>query len=106
MASVKKLLGLRIKELRKKRGLTQEELAEKAEISPPSVSKIESGIFHPSEENLEKIAQILNVEIYELYLFNGFKPKEELKEDLHKTIDSINEKELKLIYKLIKSVLN
>ena len=54
MSNLKKLLGTRIRELRRKRGLTQEKLAELAEISAPSISKIESGIYHPSEENIER----------------------------------------------------
>lgn len=106
MANIKKLLGARIKELRKKRGLTQEKMAELIEISPPSVSKIESGIYHPTEENIKKIAEVLNVEIFELYKFNQLISKEDIKDKLHLIIDSLNEKDLKLAYKLLNSLLN
>ena len=39
----RKLLGLRIKELRKRASLSQEVLAEKAGIEPTSLSNIENG---------------------------------------------------------------
>lgn len=40
----KRLIGLRIKELRKNKGLSQEELAEKAETSPNYLSRMERGV--------------------------------------------------------------
>lgn len=105
MASVKKLLGRRIREIRKLRGYTQEQLAELLEISPPSISKIENGVFQPSEENLENIAKVLNVEIFKLYMFDRFEEKEEIKKELLRLIDSANEKEMKLIYKIVSGIL-
>lgn len=105
MANINKLLGKRIKEIRKKRGYTQEKLAELLEISASSISKIESGIFHPSEENLENIAKVLNVEIFKLYMFDRFEEKEEIKKELLRLIDSANEKEIKLIYKIVSGIL-
>lgn len=40
MGNIKNLLGKRIKEIRKRRGLTQEKLAELAGIEIPSLSNI------------------------------------------------------------------
>lgn len=78
--NVKKLLGSRIKELRKYRKMTQEQLAELIDIEPNNVSKIEIGKNYPSPENLAKIALALNIEIHELFMFdNGQKPIEEIK---------------------------
>ncbi len=77
---VKKLLGSRIKELRKFRKMTQEKLAELIDIEPNNVSKIEIGKNYPSPDNLAKIALALNIEIYELFMFdNGQKSIEEIK---------------------------
>ena len=45
MGEIKKLLGQRIRQLRKARGLTQEELAEMLEIGTPNISYIENGKF-------------------------------------------------------------
>lgn len=47
MGNIKSLLGKRIKEIRKKRGLTQEKLAELAGIETPSLSNIENGKNYP-----------------------------------------------------------
>ena len=54
-------IGNRITELRKRFGWTQEELAEKADLTPQFVSYAESGkrAMHP--ENLLKLSKALNV---------------------------------------------
>lgn len=56
-------LGLRIKELRTKRGLSQTELAKLVGVTPSSISQVESNLIYPSLPGLLKIAEILAVEI-------------------------------------------
>ena len=87
MSELKKLLGKRIKEIRVARNLTQEDLSELTEIGASSISKIESGHFHPTDENLERIAKALNVEPYKLYMFNHQKDINNLKQDIIKMLD-------------------
>lgn len=53
----------RIKELRKKANFTQVEVAEKLGISQPAYASWERGVKKPTQENLVKIAQILNVSV-------------------------------------------
>lgn len=53
--NIKKLLGSRLQEIRKIRKLTQEQVAEFAEIETSSISNIENGKYYPSAENLNKI---------------------------------------------------
>ena len=65
----RKLLGKRIKEVRKRLGLTQEKLAELINIETTSLSSIESGRHFPSLVTLEKIAKNLNVELKVLFDF-------------------------------------
>ena len=79
MSELKKLLGKRIREIRVARNLTQEDLSELTDIGASSISKIESGHFHPTDENLERIAKALKVEPYKLYMFNHQKDTSELK---------------------------
>ena len=67
MSELKKLLGKRIKEIRVERNLTQEDLSELTEIGASSISKIESGHFHPTDENLERIAKALFVIFFVLF---------------------------------------
>ena len=66
---IKKKLGERIKFLRQNKKITQEKFAEKIDIEPQSLSNIERGKFAPSFETLLKIANVLEVNLYELYLF-------------------------------------
>lgn len=55
---------------RKKKKMTQGELAKKIGVSTTFVSQIENGISNPSDENLLKISEILNVSVNDLNLSN------------------------------------
>jgi transcriptional regulator with XRE-family HTH domain len=61
-----KELGKMLKALRKKRGLTQGELAKSAGISQIYVAKIEAGDKIPSLPTLEKLAKVLKVKVGKL----------------------------------------
>ena len=54
-------MGDRIREARKKNGLTQEQLSERLEVSVEFVSKIERGLNMPSMQIFIKLVEILNV---------------------------------------------
>ena len=54
-------IGIRIVERRKQLGYTQEELAERADLTPQFVSYAESGKRAMRPENLLKLAKALNV---------------------------------------------
>ena len=56
----------KLQELRKKEGLTQEQLAEKLYVSRAAVSKWESGRGYPSIDSLKTIAKFYSVTIDEL----------------------------------------
>jgi putative transcriptional regulator len=53
----------RLKELRKKANLTQVEVAEKLGISQPAYASWERGVKKPTQENLVRIAQVLNASV-------------------------------------------
>lgn len=59
-------LGQAIRELRQKRGETQEELAPRCEISPKTLSLIERGEANPTWATVRDIAKALGVSISEL----------------------------------------
>jgi len=103
MNDIKKLLGQRIKEIRKARNLTQEKLAEIVGIGTPNISYIENGRFAPSIETLQKIATALKVQPYELYKFNNTKTKQEIILEIVSAMEN-NEKLLHLIYNFFLSV--
>jgi len=58
----KKNFGDIIADLRKKEGLTQQELARKLNITDKAVSKWERGLSYPDITSLSKLAKTLNVE--------------------------------------------
>lgn len=55
--------GKRIKELRRKRGLTQKKLAEMIGMAPNSIAKIENGVVGASIDALLIMCQILNTDL-------------------------------------------
>lgn len=59
-------LGEKIKELRKKANISQEELAEKVGVTRQAVTKWESDAGLPDLENLKSIATLFNISIDEL----------------------------------------
>ncbi|KEO81588.1 helix-turn-helix transcriptional regulator [Tumebacillus flagellatus] len=59
-------LGEKIKDLREARGWLQKELAEKAEVSPATISGVENGRFAPSPEILFRLSKTLDAEFIEL----------------------------------------
>ncbi len=66
--------GRLIKELRIKKGMTQEELADKTEVSARTIQRIENGEVDPRAYTLQMIARALEVD-YNLFVEN--EPDEE-----------------------------
>lgn len=68
-------LGKRIRGLRLLKGFTQQELAEKIDISVTMLSHIERGLKNPKPHLLEMIVTILDIPPEELFLLPDGKPK-------------------------------
>ena len=60
-------LNNRLEELRRKAGLTQQELSEKAEVSRKSINAIENGIYVPSTVLALKISKTLKCKVEDLF---------------------------------------
>lgn len=58
--------GLRIRELRRQKGLTQEDLAAATDMSVQGLSKVERGMSAPQLDTVRRIALALGTPIYEL----------------------------------------
>jgi transcriptional regulator with XRE-family HTH domain/KaiC/GvpD/RAD55 family RecA-like ATPase len=54
-------LGLRLKELRIKRGMSQTDLARQVGVTPSTISQVEGNLIYPSLPALLKMAEILNI---------------------------------------------
>ena len=71
--NTKELLGLKVKEIRKQRKITQEHLSELIRVDNGYISKLEVGQNFPSIGTLEKIANALDVDLAELFQFTNEK---------------------------------
>ncbi len=96
MADIKKQLGQRIKYLRKNKGLSQEELSEMIDLTARSLGNIETGRFFMSLSNIEKLIDVLNIEPYELFVFDKEPQKDIIFEDVLKKIEKFKDNNKKL----------
>ena len=96
-------LGKRIQKLRQKVGLTQEQLAEKAEISPKNIGEFERGRGNPTLSSLENLAVALGITMAELfdYEFEGLSVME-LKKLVCDSINRTSGEDCKLYYRLLR----
>ena len=105
MDNCKTDIGQKIKYFRKKRGMTQEELAEKVDLSEKHISKIETGIHQPSIIAFFKIVKVLNIGIEEF----GLSLKTEsntIKEEIMSIINNSTDYELEFMLPIIKTLQN
>lgn len=103
--NIKKSLGIRIKELRKQRNLSQERLAELVDISQNALSYIETGDNFCTSETLEKIIAALKIDPAELFDFGHQKDNETLLIEINKMLQNTPEK-IPEVYKIIKAIMN
>ena len=72
------LLGRRIRELRKRKGINQEKLAELVNVDPTTISNIENGKNYPSLQNLENLLSVINCTFTEVFDFEHKNNAEDL----------------------------
>ena len=97
----KKLLGKRIKEIRKQTGYTQEKLAEIIGVDITTLSGIESGRHFPSLITLEKIAKVLDVALITLFDFSNHVSVSDMKLVIADNLNQLTDDDIKMVYKLI-----
>lgn len=91
-------IGAFLKELRKEKGFTQEQLAEQLNVSRRSVSRWETGYNLPDLDILIEMADYYDVGLQEL--LSGERENEEMNKELEETISKVaeysNEDKLKI----------
>ncbi|PWL80694.1 XRE family transcriptional regulator [Candidatus Gastranaerophilales bacterium] len=102
---IKSNLGIRIKELRKQRRLSQEKLAELVDISQNALSYIETGDNFCSADTLEKIIAALEIDPQELFDFGHFKSNDELLTEINHILNK-NPEKIPDFYKILKAIVN
>ena len=101
----KKEFGQRVRYPRKIANLTQEELAEKTGLSPKTISYIENSKNSISFNKLHLLADALGVPIYKLFIPTDFSYDEVKREELNTLLDSATDKELNVIFDVVKAIL-
>lgn len=64
-----KVFGQNVRKIRKDKGLTQEQLSNDLGMEISQISRIERGVVNTSILNITKIAQVLEIDIEELFKF-------------------------------------
>ena len=89
----------KLKEIRKNKNLTQEELANLINVSRSLVARWEYGDVYPSEDNLDLLSKVLNVSIDELIDKEEKKNVIKIKEKL--SVIKVNKKIKQIIYIIV-----
>lgn len=66
---IKQKVGKRVKELRNTLGVSQEELADMAELDRTYITSVECGRRNISIVNIEKLAKALNITLTDFFTF-------------------------------------
>lgn len=105
-AEIKKMLGSRVRALRTARGMTQEELGEKAFINYKYLGSIERGERNPSLESLARIADGLGVRLRDLFVLEHEVPTlSGLKAHVAHALASADENKLRQVARLLDALL-
>ncbi len=104
---IKEEFGEKIKRMRQKRGLTQEQLAEAVDISQRALSAIERGENFVTSETIDKLIKALNTTSEELFALNHLKPKDELINEINNNLLKISkdQQKLEIVYNITRSLL-
>ena len=95
---IRKIFGENVKYYRKKAGLSQEQLAEKLEVSPNHLSVIETGGKFVTYKLLEKMVSIFDIMPAALFYVSGTASNDDT---IQNKINSIIKTELDSTYKEI-----
>ena len=93
-----------IRNERKNKRITQEELAEMLEVSPTHVKHIESGHRTPSIEILFELAKILNISLDEVVFPKNRTPNDATRGKIERLLDVSDESSLQFILSVLEAL--
>ena len=97
---VRTLLGANLRRFRSRREWSQTDLAERANISMNYLSEIERGLKWPYPENLQNLANALDIKVYEL-----FKPENETALNMEKYMERFSNDAILAVQEAVKKSL-
>lgn len=101
----KQMIGARIAEIRKKKGMTQDELAEKMEISSKYVSAIERGKGNPALDTLITLAKSLGVDMGVIFSLPQIEDPAKRKSLINSLLNKADDDQLKVALKVLSSII-
>lgn len=99
-----KFIGMRIKEVREQRGMTQAELAERAELSSQYLSQVETAKKQVSLKALVHIANALEINIDSLLRGNQVGDKQEYQNELIELLKDCSAFEKRVIFEQARAI--
>ena len=106
MDSEKKKFGARLKELREKSGLNQEQLAELINMESRHLSRIETGKSFTTLDNIVKISKVLKTEVKSLFSYEHKKDRNAIIKEIDDIMDKVEDDKPELLYRLINDIVN
>lgn len=107
MAAFTKRIGNRIRQLRRKAGLSQANLAQAARLSVETVSRYERGVLIPSIESLEAMAEAMRLPL--VTFFDEGNKVSDLSPDLLKIINRLKTEDsatIRRAYRVLEAMLS
>ncbi len=98
------IIGERLKKARLGNSMTQEDLAEKLDVSVAFLSRVERGSSHINLKRLSQVCSILDVD--EGYILNGVSADSDnyLENEFHDLLKACSPEKQKLIYDIAKVI--
>lgn len=90
MATLEEQVGALVRHHRKRSGLTQSQLAEKVDLTPLTVGRIERGEAAPSFETLDRLSDVLAVDVRDFFGLGPFAAKDGRADPLVRLIERVS----------------
>jgi transcriptional regulator with XRE-family HTH domain len=102
----RKRLGRRLQRLRRLRGLTQEQLAERIDINPKYLSSVERGEENPTLDLLLRLGEGLQVELPELFQYaQEGESRDRLRQQMERLVANLSEEELRRVVRVLEALI-
>lgn len=100
----KKFFSQRLKEIRKAKGMTQDEVCDKSDIDVSNYSKMETGKVLPSLNSLYKLIKGVGFRPDELFEYNHFEDEKILDEMIKNIYTNYSLKKKQCLYKIMRDL--
>lgn len=103
---IKKLLGLRIKQLRKSKKLTQFALGELIDIDQRQIAHIEGGNSFPSLKTLNKFSKIFECKLKDIFDYEHLLENVDMKSQINDKLSKMDYDAINMCYQLVNIISN